>query len=149
MNLNVLRVGECVKALIKGAAVGVLFWSSFFWTYVFSCVTPVNGLEFLIPFAANAVIGLLLADKSYKQLAIKFAISIPFGVITLLYYLMSNFLDRMLNIIFPDYGDMSAGGGFALLFIFATFFFLYIIAIGMAFLITTNKINKQKNNPSA
>lgn len=50
------------------------------------------------------------------------AISIPFGIITFLFYKFSDFLYFYSNLIFPDYGEMSAGGAFAVGFILIVFF---------------------------
>jgi uncharacterized membrane protein len=133
---------------LKGAASGIIYISSFFWT----CVLTFKyvDLTFIIvsigALLTNIIIGLLLAADSYRRIFYKWLISLPVGIITLLVYRETNFIYYWINRIDPEYGRLSAGGNFALFFYMIFYLFSFVIAVFIAAAITSKKIKGGDKN---
>jgi hypothetical protein len=105
-----------------------------------------NGISFaialLLLILANVIVGLLMASESHRYAFYKWLISLPVGIITFLVYRKTNFLYYWLNRIIPGYGNLTAGGGFALLFFMMFYLLSFLIAIIISFYITSKKMKK-------
>lgn len=107
-----------VEAL-KSIICGIIYISSFFWTMVltFKYSNVAIVIVLLSAILTNVIVGLLIVSESYRHALYKLLISLPAGCITFLIYRQTNFLYYWLNKIYPGYGNLSAGGGFASLFL--------------------------------
>ena len=134
--------------VFKGIACGVIYVSSFFWAAVLTFIH--NGVYFAIAFLllilANVIVGLLMASESHRYAFYKWLISLPVGIITFLVYRETNFLYYWLNRIIPGYGNLTAGGGFALLFFIMFYLLGFLAAIIISFYITSQKMKKVDSN---
>lgn len=130
--------------VLKGIACGVIYVSSYFWAIVFTFIH--NGLSFaiaiLLLILADVIVGLLMASESHRLSFYKWLISLPAGIITLLVYRKTNFIYYWLNRIIPGYGNLSAGGGFALLCLGIFYLLSFFIAIIISFCITSQKMKQ-------
>jgi hypothetical protein len=134
--------------VLKGIACGVIYVSSFFWTMVFTFNHTVLSyiIVLLLIILANVIVGLLMSSESHSYAFYKWLISLPSGIITFLVYRETNFLYYWLNRILPEYGNLTAGGGFALLFFMMFYLLSFFIAITISFYITSKKLKKVDSN---
>jgi len=134
--------------VLKGIASGIIYISSFFWTVVltFKYSDMAIIIVLLSTILTNIVVGLLMASKSHHYTFYKWLISLPAGILTFLAYRQTNFINYWLNKIYPEYGDLSAGGGFALLFYMVFYLLSFFIAITIAICITNQKSKQLLEN---
>jgi hypothetical protein len=130
--------------ILKGMACGIIYVSSFFWTsaFTFLCIDASIAIVLLSAILTNAAVGLLMASNSHRNALYKWLISLPAGIITLLAYRETNFIYYWLNKAIPGYGDLSAGGGFALLLYIVFYIMSFSIAVIISFCITSQNIKK-------
>lgn len=130
--------------VLKGILCGILYVSSFFLTaavaFAFSDIA--YCIVILSAVLTNVTIGLLMASTDHRYAFYKWLISLPAGIITYLVYRETDFLYYCLNKTYPDYGSISAGGGFALLLYIIFYLGSFVIAAVISFCIT----NYRRNN---
>lgn len=132
--------------VMKGIACGGIYVSAFFWASVLAFFNNGISIAVLLLILANIIVGLLMASESHRYAFYKWLISLPVGIITFLIYRETNFLYYWLNRIIPGYGNLSAGGGFALLFFMVFYLLSFLIAIIISFYITRQKMKKVNSN---
>lgn len=130
--------------VLKGIACGIIFVSSFFCTMVFTFSHTVLSYTaaLLLIVLANVIVGLLMASESYRNAFYKWLISLPACILTFLVYRKINFLYYWLNKITPGYGNLTAGGGFALLLFMMLYILSFFIAITISFYITSKNLEE-------
>lgn len=130
--------------VLKGIACGIIYISSFFWTVVltFKYSDAAIVIVLLSAILTNVIVGLLIASESHRLALYKWLVSLPAGIITFLIYRQTNFLYYWLNKISPGYGNLSAGGGFALLFYMIFYLLSFLIAIVITLCITSQRAKK-------
>ncbi len=137
-----------LKNTIIGSLCGVLFISVFYWSTILTFIaSKVGGFStssvvFICALLTNVLIGFLLAADRYRNILYKWLISIPMGIITFFIYREINFIYYWINRIWPGYGNLSAGGGFAVLFYLAIFCLCFVIAIVIAILLTKRNLKR-------
>ncbi|QUH20350.1 hypothetical protein [Alkaliphilus sp. B6464] len=134
--------------VMKGMACGVIYVSSFFWTMVLTFIYIDNsfGIILLSAILTNIIVGLLIASKSHLYAFYKWLISLPVGIITFLVYRETDFVYYWLNKIMRGYGNLSAGGSFALLFYMIFYLLSFLIAIITSVYFTNQRIKKTYSN---
>lgn len=134
--------------VMKGTACGIIYVSSFFWAMVLTFIhSDVSfAIAVLLLISADVVVGLLLSSESHLYAFFKWVISLPIGIVTFFVYRKTDFLYYWLNRIIPDYGNLSAGGGFALLCFGIFYLMSFSIAIIISFCITSEKMKKVDSN---
>ncbi|HEX3026891.1 MAG TPA: hypothetical protein VHR42_06655 [Clostridia bacterium] len=144
---------KALKNILIGILCGVLFVSAFYWSLVLYLLVSNSAFYPLVlilcSLFANVLIGFLLSAESCRQILYKWLISLPAGIVTFLLYRQSNFVYYWLNRIWPGYGDLSAGGGFAA-FTYLVFFCLcFLVAVAIGVYLTKRKRHKHIPAPGA
>lgn len=144
---------KALKNILIGILCGVLFVSAFYWSLVLYLLVSNSAFYPLVlilcSLFANVLIGFLLSAESCRQILYKWLISLPAGIVTFLLYRQSNFVYYWLNRIWPGYGDLSAGGGFAA-FAYLVFFCLcFLVAVAIGVYLTKRKRHKHIPAPGA
>ena len=132
-----------LRDIVKGFLCGALLISAFFWSMVLYLVVN-QSIETLVviisPCLTNVIIGFLLVADSYRHILYKCLISLPAATLTFFIYQKADFIYYWLNRIWPEYGNLSAGGNFAVRFYAILFCLCFIIAIVTAIVLTGKNV---------
>lgn len=103
--------------ILSAVQISVLFIPSFFLLDLLSLAVPEGSTANVILYAFPLFTGLCsciaVISGSPKTAALKWLLSLPFSAVMQLHLANSQFSLRSLNMMIPDYGKPSAGGGFA------------------------------------
>lgn len=111
---------EILTDIISAAEISVIFTSAVFFIDIISNRYGLLASFVFIAFAA-VLYGTALISRSKRSWLIKWAVSIPFSFLVLLYFRITDYSVRSLNWVFPEYGTSSAGGMLASSFLLMIF----------------------------
>ena len=137
-----------IRSTVKSLFCGVFFISAFYWSAVLTFFITVETGAAVIPavlicaLLTNVLAGFLLAADCYRNIFYQWLISLPAGIVTFFVYRETNFIYYWINRIIPGYGNLSAGGGFALSFYLVLFCLCFVVAIGIAVVFTRRNLKK-------
>lgn len=138
-----------LKNTIRSLLCGVFFISSFYWSAVLTFLisdesgSAVLSVALICALLTNVLAGFLLAADRCRDILYQWLISLPAGVITFFIYRQTDFIYYWINKISPGYGNLSAGGGFALSFYLVLFCLCFVVAILTAVSLTKKNLEKR------
>lgn len=134
---------SALRDILKGLLCGVLFVSAFFWSMVLYLIVNKSTETLVVvisPCLTNVIIGFLLAADSYRHILYKCLVSLPAAALTFFIYQKVDFIYYWLHRIWPEYGDLTAGGNFTVRFYAAFFCLCFIIAVVTAMALTRKHV---------
>lgn len=137
------------KEIGKGLFCGVFFISAFFWSLVLSFLAGDGSLLVILGCAllTNALLGLLLAADRSIKIFYEWLVSLPAAVATFFCYRQTGFVYYWVNRIWPGYGRLSAGGGFAATACLVLFCLCFLLAVWIAAALTGRNRKKSEKRP--
>ena len=117
-----------ILAVVSAVEISVFYVSTIFIVNIVS--GRYNFAAAVIYMVLAAVLyGITLVSRNKKEWLLKFGASLPFSLLCLQYFRLTDYSVRALNWVFPDYGLPSAGGRFASSFLFVIFSVMCLICL--------------------
>lgn len=134
---------RCAYVVLCAAAMSVFFVTTLFLADIISWKNDKAVFIYLI---VMAVLYGVMISGHFVYYFIKWVISLPLSYLIINYFWITNYAVRSLNWMFPGYGKMSAGGGFALGVITVGFVIACFISMGIAFFLSAASLGVKAEN---
>lgn len=125
---------RCAYVVLCSAAMSVFFVTTLFLADIISWKNDKAALAYGIFMVV--LYGVMVSGSRIAEYFIKWAISLPLSYFVINYFWKTNYAVRSLNWMFPGYGKMSAGGGFALGVMTVGFVIACLVSMGIAFFLS-------------
>lgn len=132
------RAYRCAYVVLCSAAMSVFFVTTLFLADIISWKNDKAALAYVI---FMVVLYGIMIYGHFVYYFIKWVISLPLSYLVINYFWKTNYAVRSLNWMFPGYGKMSAGGGFAFGVITVGFVIACFISMGIAFFLSAASLN--------
>ncbi len=127
-----IKKEDLPKTILLSAFLAIFFVSSLFLSEI---VSYKGGflLAFLYIILIAGVYGIALVSENKKTTLLKWLFSLPFSYFVFQYFWETDYAIRALNWCFPYYGEQSAGGASAGMFLVVICAVLFLVSVAAAF----------------
>ena len=139
--VKIMNIKGFISAIVSAVEISVFYVSTIF---IADIVSDKYGFAAAVVYMVFAAVlyGIALISRNKKEWLLKFGASIPFSLLCLLYFRLTDYSIRALNWVFPDYGLPSAGGQFASSFLFVIFSVMCLICLMISLFIRIKDYEK-------